>query len=432
MQSSCGLRAIRRATLVCLLGVDRAFAQSSTPPQIHVTAGAQGILAASAIRPGIFGARKPEIALTQPAFVAHVSAGPLFVASELNFEGITLRRGELNPGIFGEGYIDRRHPHTMIHELVIGWGTRLGPLSASLAGGKGFAPFGTDDPMSRPLVKYPANHHLAQILERVVGIAAVRMGDVGVELATFNGDEPITPWSQPVWSRFGDSWAARGTWSPQPGLEIQASRAFVESPESPFGALLDQRKRSVSVRLEPSTSGNQHAEHGIGTVSRQLARVSYVFLEWGDTYELDRGVEAFRLTTLLGESAIDIGRLRVALRIERTTRPEDERTLDRFRTPRPKSDLLNLGRTRWDISSVHIARRSDARRPFALDPFIETAYVQPRSLGQGAFDPFVWYGTRSMVSVAVGVRMYAGARHARMGRYGAATFGHAMPASAQP
>ena len=36
-------------------------------------------------------------------------------------------------------------------------------VHASLSAGKGFAPFGTDDPMSRPIFRYPVNHHLAQI-----------------------------------------------------------------------------------------------------------------------------------------------------------------------------------------------------------------------------------------------------------------------------
>ena len=48
----------------------------------------------------------------------------------------------------------------------------------SLTAGKGFAPFGTDDPMSRPVLRYPVNHHLAQILERAVAIGRSIAGAV--------------------------------------------------------------------------------------------------------------------------------------------------------------------------------------------------------------------------------------------------------------
>ena len=37
----------------------------------------------------------------------------------LDFEGLTLDRGQLNPGANGEGYADRRHPHTYLHEAIV-------------------------------------------------------------------------------------------------------------------------------------------------------------------------------------------------------------------------------------------------------------------------------------------------------------------------
>ena len=61
--------------------------------------------------------------------------------------------------------------------------------------------------MMRPFAAYPVNHHLAQILERYVGIAAVRGGPLTIEGAVFNGDEPVSPGAPPDASRFGDSWA---------------------------------------------------------------------------------------------------------------------------------------------------------------------------------------------------------------------------------
>jgi len=125
--------------------------------------------------------------LTQPLFMGHGSWGPGRSVVTLNLEGWTLQRGELSTGAFGEGYVDRRHPHSYVHELLGGIeGARSG-VSASLFAGRGFVPFGSDDPMARPFEKYPVNHHLAQVLERIVAIGAVRHGPVILELSTFNG-----------------------------------------------------------------------------------------------------------------------------------------------------------------------------------------------------------------------------------------------------
>src|SRR5215208_5307673 len=134
------------------------------------SAGASGILLGTIASPGINNRTLAEGYLTQPMVIAMLAShGGHFVADvTLNFEGATLERGELNAGVHGEGYIDRRHPHTLLHELV---GTGLfsaGPAKLSVTAGEGFAPFGTDDPMTRPFVKYPVNHHLAQLLERAL------------------------------------------------------------------------------------------------------------------------------------------------------------------------------------------------------------------------------------------------------------------------
>jgi hypothetical protein len=123
-----------------------------------------------------------EAYLTQPALWGHASAlrGRLVAHGMLNLEGATLARGELNTGTYGEGYVDRRHPHSYLHELLltvradVPFGHRGGAVS--LTAGRGFAPFGSDDPMSRPFVKYPVNHHLAQVLERAVVVTAARVG----------------------------------------------------------------------------------------------------------------------------------------------------------------------------------------------------------------------------------------------------------------
>lgn len=70
--------------------------------------------------PAISGRRLVEGYASQPHVMGHASflGGRVAVAGTLNLEVLTLRRGELNPGMYGEGYVDRRHPHAYVHDLV--------------------------------------------------------------------------------------------------------------------------------------------------------------------------------------------------------------------------------------------------------------------------------------------------------------------------
>jgi len=138
------------------------------------------------------------------------SSGRWVLRATPNIEGFTQREGEFTPGGWGEGFIDSRHPHTLVHELML---SVLFPAVAggelSISGGKGFAPYGTDDPMSRPGVKYPTNHHLSQILERWTVSGAWLSRGVSVEGGVFGGSEPESPWDFSNVSSFPDSWSGR-------------------------------------------------------------------------------------------------------------------------------------------------------------------------------------------------------------------------------
>ncbi|HEU4721005.1 MAG TPA: hypothetical protein VFS59_06550, partial [Gemmatimonadaceae bacterium] len=219
----------------------------------------------------IGGASLTEFYLSQAAAMARgdLWRGHLRLEATLNAEGATMERGELSTGAFGEGYIDRRHPHTYLHEIVATGLGSVGPVRYSVSAGRGFAAFGTDDPMMRPFEKYPINHHLAQILERAMVTGAMRAGPAIVEASTFGGDEPTSATSMPTLRRFGDSWSVRGTLLPVPGLEMQASYARVASPEHVSGVGLDQWKRSTSARFI-SARGDR-----------------YVLGEWARTIERD-------------------------------------------------------------------------------------------------------------------------------------------------
>jgi hypothetical protein len=300
--------------------------------------------------------------------------------------------------------VDRRHPHTYLHELILSTPDVLHrfdlPVRASLSAGKGFVPFGSDDPMSRPVERFPVNHHWSQVLERALAMAAVHVGRVTVEAALFNGDEPERPSQAPSLSRFGDSWAGRVTLRPVIGLELQTSAATVHSPESRAGAGTDAHQWSTSLRVD-----------------RRAGRTRlYGLAEWGRTSEANG---TFVFHTVLAETAVAAGRHRPYYRFERTERPEDARTLDPFRTVRPHLDNSILGIDRWSIHTAGYGVRFGAAADgLELQPFVEVSYGHIAKVGAGLFDPTAVYGRATFWTASVGLRVGWGMNGHRMGRYG--------------
>jgi len=297
--------------------------------------------------------------------------------------------------------MDRRHPHTYAHEFVLSYFQRFGWGGASLSAGKGFAPFGTDDPMSRPALRYPVNHHLAQILERAVAILGVRAGPVMAEAGLFNGDEPDRPGRWPELSRFGDSWSARLTLYPMAGLELQGSHAGVHSPEHRQGFGTDQDKWSVSGRW----------------TGRLRRSPGYAMVEWARTSEAE-GFFVFH--SLLGEGAWSPGHHRLLYRFERTERPEEERLLNPFRSARPHLENSILGTTRWTVHTAGYGFELTAARAIVATPFLELSYGRIAKVDGGLFDLQAFYGRTSFWSLSLGARLSAGLPMHRMGRYGVA------------
>jgi hypothetical protein len=346
-----------------------------------------------------------EIRVVQPALYLHAGAlGRLRLTGVLNLEGATIPDGELAPGDWGEGFVDRRHPHTYLHELMLAaddlLGARDGAARISLSAGKGFAPFGTDDPMGRPFLRYPVNHHLAQILERAVAIAAVRAGPVAAEAGLFNGDEPERPGQWPrIGGRFGDSWSARLTGTIAPGVTVEASHAHVHSPEHRPGAGTDQGKWSVAARWERAVRG-----HPV-----------YALVEWARTSEAD-GFFVFH--SVLAEGAWTSGPHRLQYRFERTERPEEER-ISRFRSLRPHLENSIVGITRWTAHTAGYEVVALRGSRIQVRPLVEVGYARVAKVGGGLFDVVGLYGRDHIWSLALGARITAGARMHRMGRYGA-------------
>lgn len=384
------------------------LAQAEMGSQDFIQLGAQAIGVVTRESPAMHGQDLTEGYLTQPVVMGQLSPwGELFsLKTTLDFEGATMKRGELNAGITGEGYIDRRHPHTYLHELLVSSAKRFGMSSVSgvsVTVGKGFAPFGTDDPMTRPFEKYPINHHLSQILERAVAIGALRVGSWIFEAGAFNGDEPTGPGDTPNRDRYWDSWSGRVTYLPWRQGEIQTSYARVKSPENASGGGADQRKQSASIRLEDA----QHS--------------GYALFEWSRTGDYVGSTRTFTFNSLLAETWAKYDRVSGALRFERTERPDEQRLGNEFRTPLPSTDLSIAGRSRWTIITARVAASLKGSRSFLAEPFVEVARarVSP-TLQPSGFDPRQFYGSSRIWSVSVGAKVALGMTHMRMGRYGVA------------
>ena len=370
--------------------------------------GAQAVAVVTRESPALRGRDLTEGYLTQPVIMLVISPWheALSLRGTINFEGATLERGELNAGIYGEGYIDRRHPHTYLHELVLTSVRRFGgnaTSGVSLTVGKGFAPFGTDDPMSRPFEKYPINHHLSQILERAVAIGALRVRGWIFEAGAFNGDEPTGPGDVPDRKRYFDSWSGRVTFVPWPQGEFQTSYARVKSPENPGGQGADQRKQSASVRLEDA----QHS--------------GYALFEWSRTGDYIGSTRSFSFTSLLAETWTRYDRVSGGLRIESTERPDEARLTNEFRTPVPATDFSIAGRSRWTIITAGLAVTLVDAKSLSVVPFAEVARASAApTLKPSGFDPRQFYGSDHIWSVSLGLRLAFGMSHMRMGRYGVA------------
>ncbi|HEY2378353.1 MAG TPA: hypothetical protein VGH98_20410 [Gemmatimonadaceae bacterium] len=401
-------------TTFCVTGIACSVSAQAT----GLIAGASGILLATHATGTPQGRTITEAYLTQPMLSADWRASWFEALGILNLEGLTLRRGELDLGAWGEGYVDRRHPHAYVHELMAGVHSTHGIVAGSLYAGRGFVPFGSDDPMTRPFVSYPVDHHLAQILERLMVVGALRGGPLVLEAATFNGDEPLDSSTLPLARRFGDSWALRGTLAGESAssllgrLELAASYAGVKSPEFREGQGLDQRKAHVDLRLDGAA----------GPFTR------YALVEAARTTDVDRGRALYSFDAVLAEAAICRNELGVAARWERSDRPEEERLLDLFRSARPATDASILGVTQWTTVSAAIALPAVTIAASQVAPFVEVARITADRTTAAVFDPVSFYGTNLMWRLSLGLRLGLGHMHERVGRYGVA----AHPMSAGP
>ncbi len=345
-----------------------------------------------------------EAYLTQAALMADVaSAGARWVVrTTLNFEGLTQEDGELTSGSWGEGFLDRRHPHTLLHEAVLSFNAWKDDGGLSLSAGKGFAPFGTDDPMGRPGLKYPTNHHLSQILERWLVSGAFLRNGFSVEASLFGGAEPEGPYDFGNIDSFGDSWSARlaKRWgageAPTPRWEASASFGSVEE---------DVEGTPARTRLWNAAIRHQGPVGGVPT---------YALLEasLGDPEE---GDDQF---SVLVEGQSELDGHRPYARIEHARRPEFPREGGPTEAGffRYDHDARPIGATRWWIATAGYGFDATSL-PASVRPFVEAQYQSVRA-DRGGIDPRELFGARSFWSVSFGARVFLGGGPMRMGAYG--------------
>ena len=348
-----------------------------------------------------------EAYLTQPAIMANIESpgSRLALRTTLNFEGLTLADGELTSGGWGEGFIDKRHPHTLLHELMLSVNfTDVLGGEASISAGKGFAPYGTDDPMARPGLKYPTNHHLSQILERWTVNGVFLRDGWSVEAGLFGGGEPEGPYDLSNIESFGDSWSTRlaKRWGaghgPMAAWEASAS----------YGRVVEEH----------------HGEEEITRLWNLALRHGLAY-DFGDVYglvEFSRSdpVEAEGFFSLLGETQLTAGRHQPYLRIEYATRPEYPRDgpagTDEFF--RYDHGAHAEGATRWLITNMgynFIASRG----ALSIRPFVNAQHHRVSlERGPATLEPDALFGTDSFWSVSLGARVFLGGDPMRMGSYG--------------
>lgn len=344
-----------------------------------------------------------ELYATQPAVMFNVESprSTVVLRTTLNFEGVTQPDGELTFGGWGEGFIDRRHPHTLMHEAMLSVNVRdLAGGALSLSAGRGFAPYGTDDPMARPVMKYPTNHHLSQILERYTLNAAFIKGAWSIEAGAFDGTEPDGPWDFGNFDSF-NSWSARitrrlgGTGTTAP-WELSASYASVVEVHG--GEDRTTHLANAFVRHDRT--------YGFGGLY-SLIEASRSNPAEGDGYY-----------AVLGEVQLTRGPHRPYARVEVSTRPEYERDgatgTDGFF--RYDHDAHAHGATRWVITSLGYGFEA-TRLPYSARPFVE---VQHNNVANARGDVAVadLFGTNSFFSLSAGVRLFIGGGPMRMGTYG--------------
>ncbi len=169
-----------------------------------------------------------------------------------NLEGATIPGGELAPGNWGEGFVDRRHPHTYVHELVLSATDLLGRTTPSASRS---APARDSRPLAlttRWSARFSVSPSIITCRRSWNGPSRLRRRGRG-SCPGRSGCSTATSLSALANGRgSADDSATRGprvsVLTRSPGSSSRGPHAHVHSPEHRPGAGTDQNKWSLSAR----------------------------------------------------------------------------------------------------------------------------------------------------------------------------------------
>lgn len=219
----------------------------------------------------------------------------------------------------GEPLIDRQHPHDLFSELSVTYSRRLGDRSGLLAylAWPGEPAIGPVAFMHRPSARHnpdaPLSHHWQDASHIVFGVFTLgaHHGIVKVDGSVFTGREPDE-------ERYGldaptfDSYSLRITLNPVRELSMQASRAFLTSPES-HEPEIDQWRTTASVIYD----------RPVGSMSWTNAVVWGMNQPVGPTGEEGEETSEGQHSFLI-ESDLEFGKQAVYARAEYVQKPAEE------------------------------------------------------------------------------------------------------------
>jgi hypothetical protein len=256
--------------------------------------------------------------------------------------------------------------------------------------------------MMRPVVKYPTNHHLSQILERWTVNGVWTNGSWALEAGIFGGAEPTSPSDMSNIESFGDSWSARVTH--RFGRSQLGTRPWEVAAS--FGSVAEKHDGQAEITRLYNLALRHEKDHGSVHV--------YGLLEASRSDPED----VTGNYSILGEGSLTVGPHKPYARVEIATRPEYQRagapsTRGFFRYDH---DEKPIGTTRWFILSAGYGYTATAL-PFSARPYVEAQFNRVRP-ERGGIDPVVLFGRSSFWSLSAGFRVFLGGDPMRMGSYG--------------
>ena len=300
-------------------------------------------------------------------------------------------RASSPPGAWGEGFIDRRHPHTYVHELLLSaddlLGRTDGPTRLSLTAGKGFAPFGTDDPMMRPVAPLPGQPPPGPD-------PGARGGDRrGRSRAGHRGGRPV----QRRRARAAGPVAAWSSGSATPGAGgSRAARCAASSSRRPTPTCTP---RSTGPARAPTRRSG--ASPGGGRARSRPIRCT----DWSSGPAPRRPTGSSCSISFLAEGAWTDRAPSSLLPVRANRAAGGGARSSRFRSLRPHLENSILGITRWTIHTAGYGPPSASiGAGSAVAPLVEVSYGRVAEVGGGLFDVVETLWPGSLLELDAGVR----------------------------